>query len=762
MRFDASKQTWICGTGLIEQQLELKDGNYRLVKLSNLMTGSEYVEGANSDEFHFSFGRREYTGNSGGYKLVNYELLHMPVPKASPGIQPGVTLVVKLEHALFLISLHYDVFASTPRTQLGMIRKWYRVSNRTQQVQPLAEISMNRLRFRPEHSTRFTLLHWVGGGAGKDTNLLRSESFAKTKARTFLSMAGHMDYRTDDVFDGSSSYHPYFVLEDPKAGDGFFLGFNYLGPWSARIWNPGGLNAGGFPIQSQLELHTEPLMPGATFDAPNSFIGVYKGDLDAANEQLQDWQATYKWDYTRERYLFRSTIYDTHWDDPAYKEKPALHKKLMWKIADRCRATGAGIAHEDDFWYDKRGRGVWEGVDWTELVSYLRQSGIVFKLWMPPQHFAAGTPVDVEHPDWELVPKVPDGVTVWYGLGFCVAVSGAHDYMRNFMLRREKRYGTFFWRVDGWVEAPCASDKHGHPPGQPFVAQYRSYLDLLRQVKTANPEMGIEGCNSGGEWANWDKFELIEDNQGSDGGGPDDLYYLSYFWPITKMMGFGGDYSRIDDATARRESAMRRFLQKEGIYDRYMRVYHPRADGAPTPHSFLEYTNATRTKAVIIFRPPRHGQTAAGTRALVYPKALVPDTPYGVTYRFNRETRTTNGGALMKSGIRFLSADPYEMILLNLDQAPGRGTDHTPPTTPSRAVKKVETWNGRTGVAIRWEPSQDDGLVSYYEVLRDGKRVGYVAIGTFYFDPGASLDRRYEIVAVDGDGNISPSAALAR
>jgi hypothetical protein len=792
VRFDASRQAWTCGTGLIGQQLELADGHFRLTKLlnqltgtdylkgrtfdkeaqglseTNLLTGREYMEnkGASSDEFRFLFGGREYTGDSGGYKLQDCQIERMPVPKASPGIEPGVTLIVNLEHPLFLISLHYDVFASTPRTQLGMIRKWYRVTNRTQQTQPLTEISMNRLLFQPEDSTRFTLYHWMGGGAGKNTNLLQSESLKQTKARTFYSMAGHMDYRADDVYDGSSSYHPYFVLEDPKAGEGSFFGFNYLGPWSVRIWNPQehelGAEGALFPIQSQLEMHTEPLKPGEAFEAPNSFIGVYKGDLDSANEQLQDWQATYKWDYTREEYLFRSTIYDMHWNDPAYKQKPELHKKLMWEIADRCRATGAGIAHEDDFWFDKRGRGVWEGVDWTELVSYLRQSGIVFKLWMPPQHFAAGTPVDLEHPDWQLVPKVPAGVTVWYGLGFCVASPGAHDYMRRFMLRREKRYGTFFWRVDGWVEAPCASAKHGHPPGQPFVAQYRSYMDLFREVKTANPEMGIEGCNSGGEWTNWDKFELIEDQQGSDGGGPDDLYYLSYFWPITKMMGFGGDYGRMDDETARRESAMRRFLRMEGIYDRYMRVYHPRTDGAPTPHAFLELTNAMRTKAAIIFRPQRHEDPPAEGNAVVYPKALVPETQYSVAFRFNSETRTASGAELMRSGIRFISTNPHEVILLNLDQAPGRGIDHTPPTTPANAVKRVETWNGRTGVAVGWEPSQDDGLVSHYEVLRDGKLVGYVAIGTFYFDPGATLDQRYEILAVDGDGNVSPGAAVAR
>jgi hypothetical protein len=765
VRFDPSKQTWTCGTGLIEQTLEFMDGYYCLAKLSNRLTGSEYVEGTGSDEFHFSFGGRPYTGQSGGYKLRDFQIGRLQAPKASPDIEPGVTLVVNLEHPLFIISLHYDVFASTPRTQLGMIRKWYQIVNRTNQVEPLTEIGMNRLRFKPEDSTRWTLHYWIGGGAFKNTNELQTESFRHTKARTFFSMSGQPDFRADDVYSGSCSYHPYFVLEDQKAGDGVFIGFNYLGPWSTRIWNPGDNEKGGFPIQSQLELHTEPLKPGATFEAPNSFIGVYKGDLDSAGEQLQDWQATFKWDYTRDKYLFLSTIYDEHWNDPAYKQKTELHKKVMWDIADRCRSTGAEIAHEDDFWFDERGRGVWEGIEWKELVDYLRQSGITFKLWMPPQHFAAGTPQDVDHPDWALDPKVPDGVTVWYGRGFCVAAQGAHDYMREFMLGREKRYGTFFWRLDGWVEAPCYSAKHDHPPGQPFVQQYRHYLNILREVKNANPELGIEGCNSGGEWVNWDKLELLEDQQGSDGGGPDDLYYLSYFWSITKMMGFGDFDTGNDDARARRESVMRRFLRKEGVYDRYMRVYHPRTDNAPTPHTILQFTNGERTKGIVILRHGWVGPEEMGNLAfpkmVVYPKALIAETQYTVSFRYGKETLTASGAELMKSGIRFAPADPSEMILLNLERAPGRGTDHTPPATPARAVKKVETWNARRGVALRWEPSQDEvGMVSHYEVLRDGKLIDYVGIGTFYFDPGAALDAHYEIVAVDGDGNRSPAAAV--
>ncbi len=62
-----------------------------------------------------------------------------------------------------------------------------------------------------------------------------------------------------------------------------------------------------------------------------------------------------------------------------------------------------------------------------------------------------------------------------------------------------------------------------------------------------------------------------------------------------------------------------------------MRVYHPRADGAPTPHTYLEITNAARTKAAIIQDAVAKGE------AVVYPKRLVPEANYSVAFRFDKQ-----------------------------------------------------------------------------------------------------------------------------
>ena len=110
---------------------------------------------------------------------------------------------------------------------------------------------------------------------------------------------------------------------------------------------------------------------------------------------------------------------------------------------------------------------------------------------------------------------------------------------------------------------------------------------------------------------NWDKFELIENNQGSDGGGPDDLYYLSYFWPVAKSDRVGRTiptgWMMTTRGAHRQDVVFHRTCGSEGVLDRYMRVYHPRADGAPTPHTVLEFADAGSHQGHCAI-PPSSGQ----------------------------------------------------------------------------------------------------------------------------------------------------------
>jgi hypothetical protein len=763
--YEKGTNTWTLGTKQMTQILQFSDGNYYLRKFKNNITGTDFVGTAISDEFRFIMGDKLFTGTRGRYELVSYSTGVLPLPNTAKDINPGIWLEIILQNELFKVKLNYQVFASSPYTPMGMVRKYYTVTNTTSATEELSEISMHLMDIDYRVAGKLRLHYWQGGGAFKNCNheFVDSLSWA---SHTFHSDAGANDYRIDDNYSGSSSYHPYFVLQH-DSGEGIFFGFNYLGPWSIKFWSDyrfppeDSVKSWGllmetrryYYINSQLEQHRQILKPGESFETPNCFTGIYEGDLDNANEQLQYWQAAYKWDYTREKYLFGGNMWNANWNNHSAMNKTGLHFQQVYDIVNTARRIGYTIAHEDDFWFDERGRGVWEGVDWKPIVDYAGKSGISFKLWMPPNHFAKNTPNDLNQKDLHLVPKTSPGITLWYGYGYCMGSDSAINYLKTFLLNRQKMYGTYINRFDGWVEAPCYSASHNHTPGQPFVAQYRNTLRLLKEVKDENPEMGIEGCNSGGEWANWDKTEFLESQQTSDGGGEDDFYHLSYFWSVPKMMliDASSDVKENDLPRLRAEMLMQKYLRREKVIDRYMNLYHPKAEHAATLHCFIEKTNADRSKCVI------SQDASSGNNVVVYPKALQPQLLYSVRFRYGNETYSKSGKELMQSGIAFRDSSATQLVFLNLNDFPGSGGDKIKPTVPViTSIKKAE-FCGHEGTAIEWKESKDDRMIAGYRVYRNKKLIDFVAIGTFYFDqtPENSLKAHYKIVAVDADGNTS-------
>ncbi|MCE5257700.1 MAG: hypothetical protein LLG44_01390, partial [Chloroflexi bacterium] len=234
---DADHLIWSFGTTLVEQRLQLQDGILRCIGLVNKRTGSNLVEGADSDEFYFTLGNREYSGLTGGYHLIEHKVSVLPTPKTSPGIATGIRFELTLADDRCQIALRYDVFASTPRTEMGMIRKEYCVTNLTTSELPLSMISLQQLRLPPQWIDRLSICYWQGGGADAGTNEMRVEPPYRNLGRTFSSLVGMPGYRIDDIYDGSASYHPYFVFSDFEHQEGLFIGHNYLGPWATRMMN---------------------------------------------------------------------------------------------------------------------------------------------------------------------------------------------------------------------------------------------------------------------------------------------------------------------------------------------------------------------------------------------------------------------------------------------------------------------------------------------------------------------------------------------
>jgi hypothetical protein len=155
---------------------------------------------------------------------------------------------------------------------------------------------------------------------------------------------------------------------------------------------------------------------------------------------------------------------------------------------------------------------------------------------------------------------------------------------------------------------------------------------------------------------------------------------------------------------------------------------------------------------------------ASAKPVVVHPRGLIRAAEYDVRCAKSDYRARRSGADLMDNGVAFATVQPGELIFLNLPKHPGAGTDQIAPSTSSHATKRIGTNLGIQGVELQWSAASDDNWISYYEILRDGAVEARAAKGTFYFDyagdPRQRINSRYEVRAVDGDGNRSGLTAV--
>jgi hypothetical protein len=151
---------------------------------------------------------------------------------------------------------------------------------------------------------------------------------------------------------------------------------------------------------------------------------------------------------------------------------------------------------------------------------------------------------------------------------------------------------------------------------------------------------------------------------------------------------------------------------------------------------------------------------------VIYPRGLQPTATYEVRASLAGVRLHETGSQLMSDGISLDKVAGGELIFLNLPNYPGSGTDHIPPSSPANATKRLGTNLGTEGIEVSWSSSHDDNWISFYEIHKNGRVIGKTAKGTFFFDHADSarneIDARFEVTAVDGDGNRSPAVSARK
>ena len=788
VRFDERTSTWTLGTSMVEQRLKLAKGVFALTSFENKLGGCQYVtEATRGEEFRLAVDGKEYTGLSGGWRLVG----------SDTGVlsQGEIQLVVRLEIDRLRVEKTYVVYPST-----SIIRQWVRFQNRSSSPITVSNPYFLADRLRAGEANKLTLHYMTGGGAFTGSQMLKEVRLSKEYARTFdsktkttlsINYAPYLDMT--DATDGgernveisgidfthgwvvpyaSGSYLPWFCLRDAQAGDGVFAGFDYLGRWAGEIGNyyggPGylGLRLGGFK---------QVLAPGESIETPKAFTGVFTGDLDSMGNQLKGWQYRYLWDYTNDNYFAKirftaagrdgdTGIFGGTQDNWDYRLAAILH------AAEVMRYVGADILWQDIGWHDQLGDN--DGPDFATVKRFLDKQGMGLAVWWPLFSITSEKArVYREHPAWRPVTPSP----VWWLENLDLSRKDVVDYLQGQLDGKVAQWGDFQWRWDNAPIWPVNKDE------TPMLSQYHSAMGLMENFRRRHPGSSIDVCAGGGNYMGYETLRLSDVSQLTDDGTLYvQNYYSSYLFPPDKFddwtepWNFTWEYARQNLTMAsdwmsdraggdpglllndgmenlRRSFEIYHYLVQQGVAGRWSQVYHPRVEG-DDPVYYFERLSQDGQRGAIILKHFLPGEMT------VYPKGLQVEKSYNVRFEMSKRATLRTGADLMSNGLTLVNPAPGELIYLGLPNVPGSGNDHTPPLAPRSVRKRLGTYLGVTGVELEWEPSQDNNWLSYYMIYRDGETIDKVAKGSYYFDhsDGAeNLSASYQVQAIDGDGNAS-------
>jgi hypothetical protein len=567
---------------------------------------------------------------------------------------------------------------------------------------------------------------------------------------------------------GSSTYAPWYALLDRDAHEGLVIGWDYFGHW-ASSFRPRA--EGTVSCQLKVAGHKQTLAPGESITTPKAFVGLFRGDLDEAGNEVLDWQYRYLWDYTRQGWfpairMLGFWYNGTGWGQPGVGWTgggPDLQStfRKVFRVADLMRYTGADVYHRDWGWWDRAGD--WNGPDFRATGDYLRKHGMGQLIYAFLYTIDLQSQVARQHPDWVLGGSTLD-------LSRREVVAHLLTQLDLFV----GRWGDFEWRNDSTPTCPRNGDD------TPLLGQDAGLREVIRGFLDKHPGCAFQAVNGGGNNVGYDYARYASTVSFSDGAvGMVRNYWASLLLPPDKtsdipdiwnpneynkatwrgllcinfdMTGDTWDPAKLEGL--RELIDIYHYLHQHGVVGRWVRVYRPAVTG-DDPTMYFQRLSGDRRRGVIIPKRPAPGPVT------LKPKGLLSAEKYLVSFQESSASERRSGADLMDKGIGLAKMAPGELVYLNLPLHPGGKLDKEPPGPASDVQKRLAENMGYPGVELTWRPGTDNNWISYYEVFRNGVAIDKVSKGTYYFDhsAGANLAACYGIRTVDGAGNTSSTVA---
>ncbi len=764
------KEKTIClGTGKIAMELELTaEGAYYLRSLKHAATGKEYVQSGpvRPDEFAITIDGTAVRGSSGGFTLDDV--------KTATLSQGELETVVSLSRGSLAVRRHYVAYPG-----LAVIQSWTEYENRSAAPMTVSRPSLYVVRLLNDERENVDFSYMTGGANFTGSQMFKTVPVQEGFVKEFDSQGEPEIVEMDGVkgntwhprMNGCAVWNEFFAMKNRNDNEGLWVTFDYQGWWKASM----SCCDGSLALCGRCELIDDILPAGETLRIAPMTLGFYTGDYDDLGNTIQEYVYTYKWDYTRDKYFDRTNL-------SIWRAAPLTDK--VFRMVEAARYVGYERIWVDDFWADAKSN--WKGIfgdDWKRINDYIRRNGMLFRLWMPPWHADRLSQVWLEHPDWML-----DFHGNWYNWTIDMSQEEAYQWVLNMLCEKQKEFGTYDLRVDG---DPCNlknnrsfnTDNQGN--WNCTLKQSENFYRLYKEFKDKNPDAGIDGCSSGGHTLGIESSRYTDQQQITDGycfhmGG----YHTTMILPIDKHQGMpisGAKGSWLEhDASSlnlfsapgggmqdpeipvppevlegkRKDLELFYFLRMQGVYGRWIKVFRPLLEHNDPTFILQRMTWDLEKGLLMISANKLNPLLGKSDRVMI--KGLDPEKEYLIESRLgSMEAQKKTGEQWMREGIFLSNVQPGEVLFINLPDRPGTGSIPCPPDAPSHLAWKEESWLGRRGMGVFWSAPENDRLISYYELAKNGKPFTKISTGTYYFDTDPDGSAKYAVRSVDYDGQTS-------
>ena len=305
----------------------------------------------------------------------------------------------------------------------------------------------------------------------------------------------------------SHQHNPFIILCDRRAtedhGDCYGLMYLYSSNFRAEVEGEqyGSVRAVMSPGDETFRWR---LQPGGQFTAPEVLMGY----ADGLTRLSQQYHRTIRENICRGAYhLAHRPVLINSWE-AAYFD---ISAERILKLAGQAADLGIELFVLDDGWFrgrkdDNAGLGDWEydpeklpeGLN--RLIAGIRETGMLFGIWVEPEMVNEDSDLYRSHPDWVLSEPGRAPARGRNQLVLDLSREDVQDYIIGFMTRLLTEYDISYIK---WDFNRCITDVYSRllPPKQQGEVLHRAMLGLYRVLETLTarfPEVLFEGCSGGG------------------------------------------------------------------------------------------------------------------------------------------------------------------------------------------------------------------------------------------------------------------------